>query len=154
MVSAIKTIILAMTPLNELRGTIPVAVGIYRLSPLWAYCLAVVGNILPVFFLLWFWPKVTLFCQSWSLARKILNWLFERTRQRFYKKYSLYGDLALILFVAIPLPLTGAWTGSIAAFLFGIPYFKSLYLIFFGVVIAGIIVTLASAGFFSLIKVI
>ncbi len=151
---AIKTIILAMTPFNELRGTIPVAIGFYHLSPWLAYCLSVIGNILPVFFLLWFWPKVPLFFQSLSLAKKILNWIFERTYQKFYKKYSLYGDLVLVIFVAIPLPLTGAWSGSIAAFLFGIPYWRALGLIFLGVAISGIIVTLMTTGFFSLIRVI
>jgi len=65
-----------------------------------------------------------------------------------------FGDLALVIFVAIPLPLTGGWTGAVAAFLFGIPYFKSLGLIFLGIFLAGIIITLTSTGFFSLIRVI
>jgi len=147
----IKTILLAMTPFNELRGTIPLAIGFYHLSPWSAYLLAIIGNILPIFFLLWFWSKVAIICQSWTKAQKFFRWLFERTRKRFYKKYSLYGDLALIIFVAIPLPFTGAWTGSIAAFLFGIPYWRALGLIFFGILIAGLIITGLSAGFFAFI---
>jgi uncharacterized membrane protein len=152
MLPEIKTILLAMTPINELRGTIPLAIGLWDLNPLKAFGLAVIGNMIPVFFLLWFWPGLSGFLIKKSrTAQKFFNWLWQRTYRKFYKKHSLYGDLALILLVAIPLPFTGAWTGTVAAFLFKIPYGKSLGLIFLGVVIAGIVVTLASLGIFSLI---
>jgi uncharacterized membrane protein len=154
MSSEIKIILLAMTPINELRGTIPLAITAYHFSPWQALLLAVVGNMVPIIFLLWLWPRIASFFQFLPLAKKLLNWLFERTRKKFYKKYSLYGDLALVLFVAIPLPFTGAWSGSIAAFLFGIPFWRALGLIFLGVILAGIVVTLTTTGFFSLIKVI
>ena len=133
----LKTILLAMTPINELRGTIPLAVGLWHLSPLKAFFLAGLGNMIPVFFLLWFWKYLAGYLMEKSKTiKQLFNWLFKRTRQRFYKKHSAYGDIALILLVAIPLPFTGAWTGTVAAFLFDIPYKKSLGLIFIGVAIA------------------
>ena len=111
------------------------------------YLFAVIGNMIPVFFLLWLLPAVSRFMmQKWSWANKFFAWVFERTRKRTEKQIEKYGPVALILFVAIPLPFTGAWTGSIAAFLFGIKNRKALPLIFLGVLIAGIIVTLATTG--------
>ena len=148
----LKTILLSMTPINELRGTIPLAIGLWHLSPLKAVFLACMGNMIPVFFLLWFWKNLAGFLMEKStLIDKIFNWSFKRTRRRFYKKHSLYGNLALILFVAIPLPLTGAWTGTIASFIFGMPYWKSLGLIFIGVILAGILITLGTMGIISII---
>ncbi|MBU4369919.1 small multi-drug export protein, partial [Patescibacteria group bacterium] len=130
----LKTILLAMTPINELRGTIPLAIGLWHLSPLKAFFLAVIGNMIPIFFLLWFWKHLAGYLMKKSKTiKQFFNWLFKRTQQRFYKNHSAYGDIALILLVAIPLPFTGAWTGSVAAFLFNIPYKKSLGLIFIGV---------------------
>lgn len=148
----IKTILLAIAPINELRGTIPIALAFFHFSPLKALLLAYIGNMIPVFLLLLFWKRL-----AWVLARrfKLFNrfsfWLFERTRKRIYNKYRIYGDIALVCFVAIPLPITGAWTGTVAAFLLGVPYWKAVGLIFLGVIISGIIVTLASLGISSLI---
>jgi len=155
MLPEIKTILLAMTPINELRGTIPLALAHFHFSPLKTLLLAYLGNILPVFFLLWFWPNLAqLLMKKVSFINRILLWLFERTRERIYNKYQVYGNLALVLFVAIPLPITGAWTGSIAAWLLGVPYWKSIGLIFLGVVISGLIVTLLSLGVASLLVLI
>lgn len=143
----LKTILLAMTPINELRGTIPVAILAYNFTPLKAFSLAVLGNLLPIFFLLFFWKYIFRFgAQQNSLVKNFLDWILRRTRKRFYKNYSLYGDLALILLVAIPLPFTGAWTGSLAAFLFGIPYGRALGLIAIGVLISGLVVTSLTVG--------
>ena len=63
-----------------------------------------------------------------------------------------WGPLALIIFVAIPLPFTGAWTGSLVAFVFDLPFKKSIALIFIGVLIAGVLVTLASLGVFTFLN--
>ena len=164
----IKTILLAMMPINELRGTIPIAILLFELTPLKAFFLACLGNMLPIVFLLWFWKYLS---ENWAsknkLVKKFLKWIFQRTRKRFYKnlprsarknlvtrfarnkKYAIWVDLGLILLVAIPLPFTGAWTGSIAAFLFGISYGRSLGLISIGVLIAGAVVTIITTGIYS-----
>lgn len=146
----LKTFLLAMTPLNELRGTIPLALKVWHLGFLQTFFWAVLGNIVPIFFLLIFWKfLVEVIFERFPKTKKLFNWIFERTRKKFYKKYSLYGDLALVLFVAIPLPFTGAWTGSIAAYLFGIKYWKAIGLIFLGIIISGLIVSATSIGIFS-----
>jgi uncharacterized membrane protein len=155
MLPQIQTILLAMLPINELRGSIPFAIAVLGLQPFEAFFYAVIGNILPIFFIAWFLPIVAGFLSKHSkIFNKFFNWLFERTRKKFYKNYQKYGDLGLVIFVAIPLPMTGAWSGAVAAFLFGMPYWKSILLNFLGVIIAGIIVTLLSSGIFSLIGII
>jgi len=151
----IQTILLATLPINELRGTIPFAISSLGLNPIEAFFYSVIGNMLPIFFIVWFLPVFAGFLSQHSkIFNKFFNWLFERTRKKFYHNYQKYGDWALVIFVAIPLPMTGAWTGAVAAFLFGIPYWKSILLNFLGVIIAGIVVTLLSTGIFSLIGVI
>ncbi|HGY12002.1 MAG TPA: ligand-binding protein SH3, partial [Desulfobacterales bacterium] len=78
---------------------------------------------------------------------KFFTWVFTRTRKRFTTKAAKYGTfITLVLFVAIPLPITGAWTGTAAAFLFGIPFKKSFTAILIGVLIAGVVVTLTTIG--------
>lgn len=152
MASQLQILLLAMIPINELRGTIPVALGVYHLMTWEAFLWSVVGNMIPIFFVLLLLPwVVNVLIKKSNQINKLFNWLFERTRKKFYKKYSLYGDLALIIFVATPLPLTGAWSGAVAAFLFGIPYWRAIGLIFLGVLIAGLIVTGISTGIFTII---
>lgn len=136
-----------MTPIGELRLAIPLALGKLGLSVPEAYLVAVIGNLIPVIFLLLFLERVSLFLIRRSrFFERFFSWLFSRTRKRFEGKYHAYGYLALVLFVAVPLPVTGAWTGSAAAYLLGIPFWKALGLIAAGVLIAGLLVTLASVG--------
>lgn len=148
----LKTVLLAMIPINELRGTIPLAITVFHFSALKAFVLAVLGNLIPVFFLMWFWRRFAGFLMKKSrFINRFIQWLFKRTRKRFYKKYTFYGDLALFILVAIPLPFTGAWTGTIAAFLFDIPYYRSIGLIFLGIIVSGLLVTVATLGIISII---
>lgn len=148
----LQTMFLAMTPVNELRGTIPIALSLFNLPWFSAFFWAVLGNMIPVFFLLWFWRKGALFlAKKFKFIDKFFNWLFTRKSKKFYSQYKTLGDAALVLIVAIPLPFTGAWTGTIIASIFGIEYKKALGLIFAGVLIAGIIVTLLSTGVISII---
>jgi len=117
-----------------------------------ALLLAYIGNMIPIFLLLLFWKRLAwILTRRFKLFDRFFFWLFERTRKRIYNKYRIYGDIALVCFVAIPLPITGAWIGTVAAFLLGVPYWKAVGLIFLGVIISGIIVTLASLGISSLI---
>ncbi len=144
-------ILLAMTPVNELRGTIPIGIGSLGLPAWKVFCLAVMGNMIPIFFLLLILPWITKFLMQRSKAfNRFFTWLFRRTREKFYKNYSLYGNLGLAIFVAIPLPMTGAWSGAVAAFLFGISYWRAIGWIFLGAALAGLIVTGLSVGLFSI----
>ncbi len=146
----VATATIAMIPIAELRGAIPVALGAYDLAWWEVYFLAVIGNLVPVVFILWLIEPVSKFLRRWKIFDKFFEWLFARTRKKFYAKHEKWGDFALITFVAIPLPVTGAWTGSLAAFLFGINPKKALPLITLGVIIAGVIVTIISLGIFNI----
>ena len=148
----LKIILVSALPISELRGSIPLALFVYHLSPYLTYCFAILGNILPIFFLLWFWKVGANYLMKQSaFFNKLFSWLFQRTRNKAEKRFAIYGKLALILFVAIPLPFTGAWTGSIAAYLFKVPYWQALGLIFIGILIAGLVITLSSLGIICLI---
>ena len=127
-------------PVIELRGAIPVAILTFDMSWQTAFVLAYIGNILPVAFILLFLDKITIWLEKVEWARRLMEWFFQRTRKRggMIEKYKRFG---LIAFVAIPLPITGAWTGSIAVVLFGIPFWQAFASILMGVFIAGVIVT-------------
>jgi len=144
-------LIVSMLPISELRGAIPLALTVYNLSPLSAFVLAVIGNIIPIIFLLLFLNWVSEYLsRHFYFFNRFFAWLFERTRRKHTQKFEVWGSLALVAFVAIPLPMTGGWTGAAAAFVFGIPFKKALPLISLGIVIAGVIVTLASIGILGL----
>jgi len=138
----VATVLLAMLPIAELRGALPTAIVVYDL-PVWkAILLSIIGNMLPVYFLLIGFEKVS----QWLRVRfvffdNLFNKLFDRTRQKLESKVDKYGAWALALFVAIPLPVTGAWTGTLAAFVFGLSKKKSFFAIFVGLLMAAAIVT-------------
>jgi len=140
-----------MTPIGELRLAIPYALTTLHLSATEAYVLAVLGNLIPVVLLLLFLERVSNVLRTRStFFEHFFNWLFNRTRKRINGHYAALGYLALVLFVAIPLPITGAWSGSAAAYLLGIPFWRALGLITLGVCIAGIVITIASLGIISI----
>jgi uncharacterized membrane protein len=155
MTNEIVTLLNAMTPVGELRVALPIALVVFKMNFWAAFFLSVIGNIIPIFFLLWFWKyMVKILKNNFKIFDVFFDWLFERTRKKFKKKYEKWGKLALVFFVALPLPVTGAWTGSVAAWLFDFEYWESIGLIFLGVCISGLIVTLitlASMGVVSLI---
>lgn len=136
----LKTLGLAASPISELRGAIPLAILEFDFPWYYAYIIAVIGNMLPVPFILLLLNAVTRILSRFTLFDRFFKWLFTYTRRRgiLIEKYERVG---LVLFVAIPLPVTGAWTGSIAAVLLGMTFRRAILSIFLGVVIAGIIVT-------------
>lgn len=141
----LSVILVAAMPISELRGAIPVAI-MYGFDPLTAYMLAVIGNLIPVVPLLFWLEPVSNYLRRYKGWDNFFNWLFTRTHRRHSKYFEKYGTIALSLFVAIPLPVTGAWTGCAAAFVFGIKFRHALPAVLLGVLVAGIIVTLTSLG--------
>ncbi|MBN1621768.1 MAG: small multi-drug export protein [Endomicrobiales bacterium] len=137
--------ILAAAPISELRGAIPLAIGKFHFGVIKSFLLAFTGNLIPVIPLLLFLEKVSNFCMRFPIGNKFFSWWFARTRKH-SELVERYEALGLILFVAIPLPITGAWTGSVAAYLLGIKFKYALPAITTGVFIAGIIVTLVTKG--------
>ena len=133
-------VIVSALPIVELRGALPIAIKLFHMSWYWALCLAIIGNLLPVPFLLLFLESLAKVVSRVDSGKKLVDWVFRRTRQR-GRTIERYEKIGLALFVAIPLPMTGAWTGSIAAFLFGLKFNFALLSIFCGIIIAGAIVT-------------
>ena len=132
-------LLLAALPISELRGAIPAGFA-FGFSPLKSFYIAFIGNVIPVIPLLLFLKPVSEFLRKMPVLSKFFNWLFERTKRRadLVEKYEFLG---LMLFVAIPLPITGAWTGCVAATLFKIRLRYAILAITLGVCIAAVIVT-------------
>lgn len=142
----LMTMIVAALPISEVRGAIPLAIGVYGFPPLQAYLLSVIGNLLPVIPLLLFLGPVSDFLRRFSLGDRFFSWLFARTRSKYIKDHENFGLTALAIFVAIPLPMTGAWTGCAIAFLLGFRFWPAFAAIAAGVLIAGVVVTAAVMG--------
>jgi len=135
------TILISASPIVELRGAIPLAVGVFHFSPWKAYALGVFGNILPVIPVLWGLRFASEYLMHHNYyMHQFLTWLFEKARREHTKKFEIWGSLALFLFTAIPLPLTGIWSACVAAFVFGVDFGKSVLFISLGAVAAGLIV--------------
>ena len=139
----ILVMLLAMSPIIELRGSIPVAQGLFGMPSLTAFFWSVLGNMIPVPIILWIFPSFVVWVEGkWNWLHRLLVLLQARTVRRHAARFDRLRGLALILFVAIPLPVTGAWSGSLAAVVFGVDKRKSLLLILIGVLIAGTVVSL------------
>ncbi len=134
---------MAMLPIFELRGAIPWAIHHYHMPWYKAYFLCVIGNFIPIPIILLILKFGLDLLSRISFFKKFFEWLFARTRKKgsLIKKYEAIG---LLLFVMIPLPVTGAWTGSVAAYIFGIKFFPALLCILVGICLAGVIVTILS----------
>ncbi len=138
-------IVITFVPGVELRGAIPLAITVYKMSPLAAFLIITFVNILiiPVVFLLW---DLALF-----LARKIkfIDTYLKKLDARSRSVIEKYGFWGLTLFVAVPLPGTGAYTGAFIAEIFGMEKKKAFWATALGVLIAGIVVTLLTTGALS-----
>ncbi len=134
-------------PFSELRGGIPLALYL-GFDPITAYALSVIGNFLPIPFLLAFLDFIDDFARRTPLAPLYLR-ILERTERK-KDVVEKYGYIGLAAFVAIPLPFTGAWTGSLLAFLLRLSRVKSLVSILAGIMVAGVLVLAASLGVLSL----
>jgi len=140
------TLLAAALPVSELRGAIPLAIGVYGYDPGQAYLLAVLGNLLPVVPLLLFLGPVSDWLRRFTFWDKFFTWLFSRTRRKYIREHESFSLTALALFVAVPLPVTGAWTGCAIAFLVGFRFWPAFVAISAGVLLAGVIVTATVLG--------
>lgn len=143
-------VLISCLPVGELRAAIPIAILQYQMSPVEAYILAVIGNMIPVIPLLLYLDPVSSYLRKFSYWDGFFNWLFTRTRRNHSDTFEKYGTLGLAIFVAIPFPATGAWSGCAAAFVFGIGFKHALMAITAGVLIAGLVVTMVTLGGLSL----
>lgn len=136
-------VVISALPIVELRGAIPAA-HVMNMNPVKAYVLAVLGNMIPVIPIILILGPLTRRLSKYIFWQRFFNWFFKRTKDR-ASVVEKYETLGLALFVAIPLPVTGAWTGCAAAFLFEIKPVHAFFAILGGVLISGAIMTVISS---------
>jgi len=145
-----------MIPIGEIRAAIPIGLGVYKLNLYLVFIIAVIGNLIPAVLIIYILEPLSKFLmRRFRPANRFFTWLFNRTRRKYSKKFEKYSGFALAIFVGIPLPMTGAWTGALIAFVFGIPPKKAILDILLGIIMAGIIVTIVfkTIGYVSFITV-
>lgn len=147
-----------MIPLIELRGAIPVAVGMDLGLPEWlVLIIAIIGNIIPVPIIYFFARKFLEWGskREWKPLKQFCNFCLkkgEKAGNKLLKKAGNYGTyFALFLFVAIPIPGTGAWTGTLAASILKLDFKKTVISITAGILVAGLIMLAVSLGLFHFI---
>jgi uncharacterized membrane protein len=137
----------SMIPFLESRYIIPYAMWEFSWQWWEAAPLALVGNIIPIPFVLIFFKYFEKYLRKYEFWSSFMNNIFEKTRKKANNKIEKYETLGLLIFVALPLPFTGAWTGSLIAYLFDLNITKSLITIFIGIVISvSIMIILYSTG--------
>lgn len=162
----LTTILLAMSPTLEAHGAIAVALGLFKFSPLKAYLLTLLGTSAVVFPLLFLWHKVTdALMAKFYIVNRFLTWLFTYTKRKHTHHFQMFGELddgtrrsafwkafALYVFVAVPGPFTGVWAGTVAAFVFGIPFWYAVAALIAGAATVAAIDLAIITGFFTLIS--
>jgi uncharacterized membrane protein len=143
--------LISMVPLIELRGALPYAIG-FGIPVVQAYIICIVGNMVPVPFIYLFARKVLEWGCDKKYIGKFFTWCLEKGHKGGEKLKASAGRglfLALLLFVGIPLPGTGAWTGTLAASILDMDFKSSVTAVLLGVLLAGIIMGLLSSGIFA-----
>ena len=147
----ILVFVISIVPLIELRGAIPFAQG-FGLPIVPSYIVAVIGNMIPVPIIYLFARKVLEWGADKPVIGKFFSWCLEKGQKGGRKLQEKAGKglfIALLLFVGIPLPGTGAWTGTLAASILDMDFKSSVLAVMLGVLLAGIIMGVASMGVFG-----
>lgn len=153
LVKYIIVFIVSMVPLIELRGAIPIAEGL-DLNRLISYVIAIIGNMLPVPIIYLFARKVLEWGKDKKIIGKFFTWCLNKGERGGKKLEAKAGKglyWALFIFVGIPLPGTGAWTGTLAASMLKLDFKKTVLAVLAGVLLAGIIMMIFSFGLFEVI---
>jgi uncharacterized membrane protein len=136
----IVVFLVSCLPIFELRGALPLGINLLGMPWYYVLALALLGNLLPVPFLLFFFNFVAKYLRRFSFFNRILTWATDRS-QRQGKAIAKHGWTGLMLFVAVPLPGTGAWAGSLVAVILGMKFWRAFTAIVVGVIVAGAAVT-------------
>ena len=136
------TFLISLTPVLELRASIPLGYLTFDLSIWAATLISILGGITASAITLFLLPPVVQFFLNFTIFKPIINWVLNKTRTKHSKKFGALGKVFLVTLVALPLPGSGAYTGSLVAYLFGVPFKTALRLISIGIVISGVLVAL------------
>lgn len=142
--SEILVFIISLMPILELRGGL-IAAALLDLNPVTSYIISIIGNVLPVPFILWFINAILKWMRGSKHFKGIANWLDEKV-QKHKNKIEKYGFWGLVLFVGIPLPGTGAWTGCLIAAVLEMDRKKAFLAALLGILMASVIMMLVSFG--------
>ena len=147
-VKYILTGLVGILPILELRGAIPVGVFTFHLSYLESFICSFIGNIIPVYFIVKYIRPLFDFFGRWKIFKVVIDWATEKATKHIQENEKLQNavSVGLFLFVAIPLPGTGAWVGSLIANFLDLPPKKAITPIIVGVLTAGIIVLSITAA--------
>jgi uncharacterized membrane protein len=137
----LATFLIAAIPVTELRAAIPVAYNKFGMSAISSWFWSVLGTFSAMVLIVLLLDPVAKSLSSWfSIFSKFFSWLFEHTRKRANGKMEKYGEWAIFILAATPIPFIGGMTGALAAFVFGVPLRKSLPLLLLGTMMSGLIV--------------
>lgn len=146
-IKEIIVFIISMCPILELRGGL-IAASLLNMDPIASYIICIIGNMIPVPFILWFIAKILEYMRHSKYFSSIASWLDKKVEKNKYQ-IEKYGYMGLVIFVGIPLPGTGAWTGCLIASVLEMDRKKSFLAVLFGVFIASVIMMLISFGVLS-----
>ena len=139
--------IISLCPVLECRLGMFTAISLLHMNPFFGFIISFLGNILPIPFILLLINKIFEWLKKVPFINKPIYWLEEKTLKK-RDKIDKYGDWGLLIFVAIPLPGTGGWTGALLASLLHLDRKKSFGVICIGVFIAGLIISILSSVFY------
>ncbi|MDP3093459.1 MAG: small multi-drug export protein [bacterium] len=147
MIPEIKVFLVAMSPIVELRGAIPLALKVYGLSLWEAYILSVAGNLVPLLGIVIFGRPIAKFLSRMHPSfQKFFDWLFNAVGKKASVLLGKIGsDLTVLVLTALPIPFVGGWTGAIAAMLLDVPKKRGAILVVLGAMISGLIVAFVSS---------
>ena len=146
------TVLVGMTPIIEIRGAIPLGVAM-GLDPWSAYICSFIGNIIPIFFIVKYIRPLFDFFGRWKFFKRIIDWATNKATRKIQENPKLQSAVAfaLFVFVAIPLPTTGAWVGSLVANFLDLPLKKAFPPLALGVAAAGLIVLCATGAVVAIV---
>lgn len=145
--------LMGMLPITELQGAIIFGVTVLKMNPWIAFAAGTSGCITMSIFLLFFLESITkLLMKHSKWMRRLFEWLFHRTRIKYSAKLSELGHIALFSYIVLPSPGSGAWTGSLISYVFGIPRKKAALILSSGLVLTGLIVMFGTEGVLFLVE--
>ncbi len=139
----LAVVLLAISPIGEVRLAIPVAILAYGMGWAEAFTWALIGNLFVVPISTWFYPALERGVRKWGLAARVLDKAFSRTRRKTEQRVVTLKEVAVFGFIATPIPGTGAWSGVLVAHIFGLPLRETWRYYYAGIVVACLVTTAA-----------